>query len=228
MPGWTESDGFAVNPPHSSDADFRVLHAMRCIGVASEDRVAIASGIGGLDTAARLRQLSGQGLVALGPGPFGGWGLTDAGRTAAAELLRNELAMTEARGDVRNGYDSFMDLNSKLLQVCTDWQMCQVGSTHVLNDHLDADYDARVLSRLLRIDGSAQRICEDLARRLERFGVYGSRLASALEKALAGDTAYVTDSLESYHSVWFQLHEDLLVTLGISREAERRNTSGAG
>jgi hypothetical protein len=27
----------------------------------------------------------------------------------------------------------------------------------------------------------------------------------------------VTDSTASYHAVWFQLHEDLLVTLGIPR-----------
>jgi hypothetical protein len=27
----------------------------------------------------------------------------------------------------------------------------------------------------------------------------------------------VTDSTESYHIVWFQLHEDLLATLGIPR-----------
>jgi hypothetical protein len=28
---------------------------------------------------------------------------------------------------------------------------------------------------------------------------------------------YVSDSTESYHAVWFQLHEDLLATLGIPR-----------
>jgi hypothetical protein len=27
----------------------------------------------------------------------------------------------------------------------------------------------------------------------------------------------VTDSTASYHAVWFQLHEDLLATLGIPR-----------
>lgn len=33
----------------------------------------------------------------------------------------------------------------------------------------------------------------------------------------AGDPAAVTESTESYHAVWFQLHEDLLVTLGRPR-----------
>ena len=79
----------------------------------------------------------------------------------------------------------------------------------------------------MRIDDSAQRICGELANRLSRFGVYGFRLSSALERVLAGDSAFVTDSLESYHTVWFQLHEDLLVTLGISRDEERRDRSSA-
>ena len=45
---------------------------------------------------------------------------------------------------------------------------------------------------------------------------------------MAGNHAYLADGLESYHTVWFQLHEDLLTTLGISREEERRDTNGPG
>jgi hypothetical protein len=61
---------------------------------------------------------------------------------------------------------------------------------------------------------------------LTRFALYRTRLTIALERALGGNIAYVTDTVDSYHSVWFQLHEDLLVTLGISREEERRVSSG--
>jgi hypothetical protein len=215
-------------PPHESDADFQVLHTLRCIGVSSEERVATASGRTRHDTAARLRQLSGRGLVALDPDPFGGWGLTGDGRANEQELVRDELERTGAHDHVRRWYEFFLDLNPKLLQVCSDWQMRKVGDSHLLNDHHDADYDANVLSRLMRIDESAQGICEELATRLSRFGVYGMRLSRALERALTGDRAYVADSLESYHAVWFQLHEDLLVTLGISRDQERGDASTAG
>ena len=217
-----------MNPPHQSDDDFRVLHTLRCIGVASEDRVATAAGSTRHETAGRLRQLSDQGLVALAPGPFGGWGLTGEGRTAEQELLGLELDLTDARDHVRGCYQSFKELNPKLLQVCSDWQMRKLGQSNILNDHADADYDAKVLSRLMSIDDPAQRICNELADRLSRFGVYRLRLSSALERALSGDIAYVADSLESYHTVWFQLHEDLLVTLGISRDEERRATSAPG
>jgi hypothetical protein len=44
---------------------------------------------------------------------------------------------------------------------------------------------------------------------------------------MSGDPAYVADTLESYHIVSFQLHEDLLSTRGISRDAERRAEAGS-
>ena len=45
------------------------------------------------------------------------------------------------------------------------------------------------------------------------------RLFEALTRAYAGALGYVADNMDSYHSVWFQLHEDLLATLGIPRTA---------
>jgi hypothetical protein len=217
-----------VTPPYESDGDFLVLHTLRCIGVASEERVAKASETTRHETAARLRDLSGRGLAALDPGPFGGWGLTEKGRITEQELVRVDVGRAEARDAVRKGYESFMELNPKLLQVCSDWQMRKVGDSHLLNNHADADYDAKVLTRLMSIDESAQPICDELAIRMTRFGVYGRRLTSALERALAGDRAYVADAMESYHTVWFQLHEDLLVTLGITRDQERGDRSATG
>jgi hypothetical protein len=52
---------------------------------------------------------------------------------------------------------------------------------------------------------------------LPRFGRYRARLGDALVMARSGRTEYVTDDFEAYHTVWFQLHEDLLATLGIPR-----------
>jgi hypothetical protein len=228
MPASQSSDGDSVIPPHESDPDFQVLHTLRCIGVSSEERVATASGGTRYDTGARLRTLSGQGLVALDPGPFGGWGLTDDGRTTEQELVRGELELSGAHDHVRRWYEFFLEFNPTLLQICSDWQMRKVGESHLLNDHRDIDYDAKVLSRLMRIDESGQLICGELAARLSRFGVYGLRLSNALERALAGDPAYVADAMESYHTVWFQLHEDLLVTLGITRDQERGDRSATG
>lgn len=214
-----------MTSPHRSDPDLTVLHTLRCIGVSGEDRVAAAAGMPKDDVAARLRDLSDRGLVGLDRGPFGGWSLTHSGRGTAEEWLEAELEMSDARADVQRSYESFRELNPELLQVCSDWQMQRLGSAHVVNDHTDAEYDNAVLSRLMQVDDSAQHLCGALTARLSRFSVYGTRLTIALDRALAGEREHVSDSLDSYHSVWFQLHEDLLVTLGISRDDERRRST---
>jgi hypothetical protein len=50
---------------------------------------------------------------------------------------------------------------------------------------------------------------------LPRFAYYRTRLLAALEKAEAGNIQWVSSpTIESYHTLWFELHEDLLRLLG--------------
>jgi len=47
------------------------------------------------------------------------------------------------------------------------------------------------------------------------------RLTAAIEHALAGDGRYVASPrVDSYHGVWFELHEDLIVLAGRTRADE--------
>ena len=67
----------------------------------------------------------------------------------------------------------------------------------------------------------AEPICDDLGALLDRFRGYGPRLTEALERVRAGDVDWFTKPMiASYHTVWFEMHEDLLCTLGIERGAE--------
>jgi hypothetical protein len=192
------------------------------------ERIATASGLAPGETERCLLALRDGGLVSLDPGPFGGWALTEPGRAADDEHLKRELADPGVRDRVLESYRRFLDLNPGLLEVCSDWQMRNLGGTPSLNDHSDDDYDARVLSRLFRVDDTVHALLADLAIVLPRFSVYRERLTSALGEVMAGNHAYLADGLESYHTVWFQLHEDLLTTLGISREGERRAQEDTG
>jgi hypothetical protein len=118
---------------------------------------------------------------------------------------------------VAAAYDGFLVLNPELLSLCTAWQLRSAGGAMKPNDHSDPVYDAWVLGRLTDLDRRAGLVCADLAAAMLRFGRYRVRLADALARARSGGLDHVTTSTESYHSVWFQLHEDLLATLGIPR-----------
>jgi hypothetical protein len=57
-----------------------------------------------------------------------------------------------------------------------------------------------------------------LARSIPRYSVYLARLERALGLAQGGDQRYVASPrVDSYHSVWFELHEDLIRLAGKKR-----------
>ena len=195
-----------------------MLHTLRCCGFTTMERVAaITAHVAMIDVEEVLLDLAAGGLVRRNEGAFGGWGVTDAGRDADAERIAAELEVAGARHDVQRVYDGFLALNQRTLDICSAWQVRRFEAPMLLNDHSDPAYDAGVLERLGAVDEEVQPLCAALTQRLHRFAHYGPRLASALHRARQGEVDHVSDSLDSYHAVWFQLHEDLLVTLGIRR-----------
>ncbi|MEU9609433.1 transcriptional regulator [Streptomyces sp. NPDC048057] len=194
-----------------------VLHALRCGGFAGVARLSAATGLDGSTVESELLDLAVAGLVTYLSGTFGGWGLTDAGRVADAGRTARELESTGARPAVLAAYERFLVLNAELLDLCTAWQLRTVDGVPTANDHRDATYDARVLDRFLALHLRAAIVCAEVTAVLPRFTGYGVRLTEALNRAVAGELEYVTDDTASYHTVWAELHEDLLVTLGIPR-----------
>lgn len=197
--------------------DLLVLHTLRCMGFTGLSRVAEAAGLSEPDVESELLDLEAIGLTMQDRGDFGGWGITEAGRTTDAERVATELDAAGARPAVAAAFERFLVLNPELLDLCTAWQMRSVDGDVGTNDHSDPAYDARVRDRFADLHLRAEPLLVELAAALPRFGRYRTRLAGALERARSGAWDELADSTTSYHAVWFQLHEDLLVTLGIPR-----------
>ncbi len=205
-----------------SDPDLLVLHGLRLKSFAPADVLAELVGVPLADVTARLEQFRDKEWSRYREGVLTGWSLTPAGRAEGARQVADELVAVGGRADVDAAYRRFLSLNQALLQVCTDWQLRPAAGTEpVLNDHLDATYDTNVVGVLASLDAEVQPICADLAGVLVRFGRYGARLRSALGRTAAGEVDWFTKpSIDSYHTVWFELHENLLATLGIERGRE--------
>ena len=90
------------------------------------------------------------------------------------------------------------------------------GALHELGLHaLSAGLAARRFTPVDIVESCLSRIAA-----LEpRLGLYKDRLDEAYDKALAGEHEWVSGArIDSYHTVWFELHEDLLRMLGRERE----------
>jgi hypothetical protein len=200
-----------------------VLHGVRLKGFAEVPALAALWDLDDGEVETELKQLADESLVHHREGRVSGWALTPEGRAEHATLVAAELAEAGARDDVRAGYEEFLSINPDLLAACTSWQLRTVGDAQVVNDHSDAVYDAKVIDELARVHSRVEPILTALGSVLQRYGRYPARLAQALAHVRAGSTEWFTKPLlDSYHTVWFELHEDLLSTLGLQRASEGR------
>ncbi len=116
-------------------------------------------------------------------------------------------------------YERFEIINAELKQIVTDWQTVTIGGRQVANDHQDSDYDEGVLDRLADVHERMQRILETFAQQSPRFEIYARKLEAALDRVEDGAHEWVSDArIESYHTVWFEMHEDLLRMLARARD----------
>jgi hypothetical protein len=203
-----------------------VLHALRLKGAGDLATVADAAGLPASTVSTQLRELAERGLAVERDGLLPGWTLTAAGRAEHAETLEAELAATGARPTVETGYHRFRRLNPGVLDACSRWQVREVAGHPVRNDHADPRYDGRVLDDLDTALDRVRPVGDRLTRELARFEPYAPRLTSALDRARHGEVDYVTKPvIPSFHTVWFELHEDLLLTLGLDRSSEHEGAS---
>lgn len=154
------------------------------------------------------------GLAARAPK---GLRLTPAGRDVHTSWARVEPA-GELEAAIERSYQRFLTLNIELIRVCNDWQVRPGGTP---NDHADPTYDWAIVDRLVAIDDRVAPILRTAAGHLSRFGTYRGRLRQARERVNEGEHEWLTSPrIDSYHTVWMQLHEDLLLALGRDRSSE--------
>ncbi len=187
---------------HASDTRLVVLHALRLKGMADVAEIEGAGGAAPVE--AELADLLAHGMVRF-LDKRGSWSLTPEGRAEHARLLRADLDRAGCVGVVESAYRRILGVNVELLATITALQQGEPA-----------------VERLQAVHREALGATADLAVELERMRSYGPRLATALERVEAGEQEWVARPLmDSYHTVWHELHEDLLLTLGIDRSAEQ-------
>jgi pyruvate,orthophosphate dikinase len=143
--------------------------------------------------------------------------LLPAGRARLAAGLAQERADVD-RPAVMAIYERFLSFNQEFKALVTRWQMKPDGT---LNDHADTRYDRDVLRELDEIHGPFVALVAELGVQMPRLGSYRRRFEAAFARVSAGDTTWLGRPLiDSYHTVWFELHEDLLSLCGLERGTE--------
>ncbi len=194
-----------------------VLRVLLVKGYGTPEAIAAALLATPDEIAGLLDRLIADGLAELSAGSFR---LSADGRTVGREQIERDA---ESWGSERaNGaLDAFLDLDGRMKATVTAWQMREVDGEQTFNDHADGEYDAAVLADLAALHRDARGWLEPLAGGLPRLGAYLERLERANVAAQGGDERYVASPrVDSYHGVWFELHEELIQLAGRSRAEE--------
>jgi hypothetical protein len=194
--------------------ELKVLQAIRLKGRIGSDDVAATVDDDPAAIAETIARLADSGLVLADKTVR----LSTAGHARLQELLDAERQSADAQA-IGAAYGEFRAVNSDFKVLASDWQL-KDGQP---NTHDDSEYDAGVLARL---DGVHQRvipIVATVAAQIPRLSAYADKLDAAYAKVLQGETMWLTRPIiDSYHTVWFELHEELIGAAGLTREDEAR------
>ena len=207
---------------HDSD-----LPLLRCLMLKGQARIEIVCQALDLPAAAlsdRLGNLSSAGLCEQ---TKLGWRLTPAGRSRVEDGLRAERDAA-GQDSAEALYADFLPLNASFKQIAFDWQMRSLNGESIANDHSDAAYDEAVIARLAAAHETLRAYLTRVAALASRFCTYEKRFETALQRLRAGERRYFAAPLiDSYHTVWFELHEDLISLAGLTRAQEAAKGHGA-
>lgn len=146
--------------------------------------------------------------------------LTATGRDMCDDLTAQERESL-SKPEFEALYERFEALNQPFKALVAMWQLRMIDGVETLNDHGDAAYDEKVIAQLGDIHAGIIPVMVQAGEQLERLSRYSIRFELALEHIQKGDNRHFAAPLvDSYHTVWFELHEDLIRLTGRSRAAE--------
>ena len=216
QPAGSRATPEAAEGPEVDLAEVRRIVGLK--GVAAAESLVAVLGCGPGQAAAAIAALVDDGSAQELPG--GRVRLTPDALASVDELFRRDA--TRLRTIVEAVMDDFHAVNSAFKELVTSWQMRVLDGTEVVNDHTDEAYDAEVIMRLRDdIHPRILAVVEQVAGAEPRLGRYGIRLTAALEALQEGDAQMMAHPLrDSYHTVWFELHEELIRLCGRDRASE--------
>lgn len=186
-----------------------VLHAVRVKGIATPESLAIATGLDAAAVEAALAELEADELVARRPSKRRpGWVLTEAGRDRHASELAAAHDAAAVAG-LEEPYAGFLAVNGEVKGLAARWQAASDGAARFELIEAIEDVHAKAVPAL---DGAAAVVA--------RYGRYRDRLGVALGRLDEDPSYFVSPRVDSYHTVWFECHEDFLLVLGRTRAEE--------
>lgn len=145
--------------------------------------------------------------------------ITPAGRTELENAYPQWFARERDDSEISAAMDTFeTGVNKQVLLLTTAWQTTEVAGERQPNDHSDPAYDAKIIDKLGSVLDRIGIVLAPLIAAQPSVDRFLTRLAAALTRAENGELDYVSSvRIDSFHTVWFQMHEHILRITGRKR-----------
>lgn len=178
-----------------------VLQHLAMHGLAETDELAALTDDD--DVEATLESLEADGWLE----EDGFWYLSPSGEEYLDELCRDRFTGSQIES-IESIFDDFERLDSRFKDLSEKWQTSSDDEGDVIVEDLASLHDD-LIDLFSGLDEEAKSVYER----------YLDDLDSALARLENGESDYFTGTdVRSYHNVWFELHDDLLRTLGRERD----------
>lgn len=209
----------AITPFVYEPERFAVLRSLRLKGRADVAAIAVSTALPPETIEPLLRAASDCALCSQ-DGDV--WQMLPAGFAWVEENLCHDRPDPEKAEQIHN---VFLPVNARFKQLAFDWQM---RDPQTLNDHRDVAYDAAVLNRLESLHQEAMPVITEAGGLHPRLAPFIPRLDHALANIRRGEVKFLmSPRVDSYHSIWFEFHEELIAMTGRTRAEEAEAGRGA-
>lgn len=186
------------------DTTGTVLQYLSREGVAGTETIADDTNIPDTELMETMNDLESDGYVE----GDGFWYLTDEGESYFNDVLRARFTSDQI-AELEDCYQEFESLDSRFKELANSWQR---RDDERARDELIGDLTEFHREVEAFLDGFSEPIRAE-------YQTYVNELESALETLRGGDDDYFTGTdVDSYHTIWFRWHDDLLRTLGKQRD----------
>jgi pyruvate,orthophosphate dikinase len=190
---------------------FELLRALQLKGLCSVERLAAALGCS--EEVVSIALAPHESFLKTTPR---GYALTAEGRDWVQQELQRESA--EVTGDLAPAWARFQPLNLQLKVLVTETQMSAINAEH--------ERWGWLLESMHSLHAEFRPVVDEVAGLAPRLRGYGRRFDAALAALAGGDQTMLASPLkDSYHTVWFEFHEEFIALTGRNREDEERAAS---
>lgn len=182
----------------------KILHYLSMEGLADTETIAEGLDLSNDEIDDTLSELEADGFVK----NEGFWYLTDDGEGYLNDLLRERFT-AEQLDELEARYADFESFDLAFKDLANAWQGTEVDAKR-----------EELIEELSEFHGEVRSFFDEFSEPIHsKYKRYIDDLDAALQKLRDGEEDYYTGTeVNSYHTVWFRLHDDLLRTLGKERE----------